>query len=183
MNLEIRKMTSVNVPTLVRGHGAGGPDLTQGTGDQRAGHDGDHIQGTGGSPKVRDGGDLGPERKTAAVGQGRERRRRSQRSDQRRPRKVTAALGGLEALAGGTAEAAVHLALLGGSRPDLHRPDVIKKRRRRTRIGKKTVRERGGRTGIESEKNANAPLVKRRRAKTRSGSETASQTVRREMLR
>lgn len=39
-------------------------------GDQRAGHDGDHIQGTGGSPKVRDGGDLGPERKTAAVGQG-----------------------------------------------------------------------------------------------------------------
>lgn len=45
------------------------------------------------------------------------------------------------------------------------------------------MRERGGRTGIESEKNANAPLVKRRRAKTRSGSETASQTVRREMLR
>lgn len=33
---------------------------------------------------------------------GREGRRRSQRSDQRRPRKVTAALGGLEALAGET---------------------------------------------------------------------------------
>lgn len=28
-------MTSVNVPTLVRGHGAGGPDLTQGTGKVR----------------------------------------------------------------------------------------------------------------------------------------------------
>lgn len=181
MNQEVRKMTNVNILAPVQGHDAEGPDLAQGTGDQRAGHGADLILGAGGGPRAHGGGGLTPETEATAVDPGTEGRRRSQKNDQRHLQKATAVLGDLEVLAGDTAEAAVHLALLGRSHPDLHLHDAIKKRKRRTKIVKRSGTESGGKRGTAVETKESAPAPRRRRAKTRSEIENASLTVRKEM--
>lgn len=172
-------MININIPAPVQGHDAGGPDLAQSTGDQRAGHDVDLILGAGGGPRARVGGGLTPETEAAAVDPGTEGRRRSQKSDQRHLQRATAVLGDLEALAGDTAEAAVHLALLGENHPDLHLHDAIKKKKRRTKTVKRSETESGGKRGSEMIESAPAP--RRRRAKTRNEIENASLTARKEM--
>lgn len=173
-------MTSASVPTRAHDRDAGGPNPAQGTGGPRAGHDADLIQGAEGDPKVHGGGGRIHETEAGAVAQGIEGKKRSQKSDQRHPQKATAAPGGPEVSVGGTVEAEARLARLGKGSPHLHLPDVIKKRRRRTRI---VIRnETGGRTQSKAEAKESALGAKRRKAKIRNEieSENTSLTVRRE---
>lgn len=171
-------MTSANIPDPVRGPVAGGPDLAQDTG-----LGGGPIQGVGGGPRVHAGGGPTPGIEAAAVDLGTGERRKSPRKGQRRPPRATAVPGGLEALVEGTGEAALRLGPPGGSCPGLHRPDVTRKRKRRTRNVRRTGIERGGRTGTAAETKENAPPVRKRRAKTRNETGTESPTVRKETLR
>lgn len=180
MNLEIRKTTSANIPDLAHGHDAGAPDLAQDTGDQKAGLGGGPIPGVGGGPRAHEGGGPTPEIEAAAADLGTGERRKSLRKGQRRPRRATAAPGGLEALAGGTGEAVVHLGPPGGSCPGLHHPDATRRRKRRTRSARRTEIERGGRTGTGAETKENAPPARRRRAKTKSETAIASLIARKE---
>lgn len=171
-------MTSASVPTPVHDRDAGGPNLAQGTGGPRAGHDADLIQGAEGDPRVHDGGGHIHETEAAAVAQGIEGKRRSQKNVQRRPQKATAVPGGPEVSVGGTVEAVAHLARLGKGSPHLHLPDVIKKRRRRTKIV--TRNETGERTQSKAEAKESALGAKRRKVKIRNEIESTSLTVRRE---
>lgn len=60
---------------------------------------------------------------------------------------------------------------------------ATRKRRRRTRIGRRTATETGGRTVTGAEMKENVPLVRRRRAKTKREIGIASLIVRKEMSR
>lgn len=171
-------MTSAGIPAPVHGRDAGGPNPAQGTDTPKADPDADHIQGVGGGPKVQDGEGPIPGTEAAVVGRGIEEKRRRQKSDRRHPQRATAVLGGPAVLTEDTIEAVVLPARLEKKSPDLHLPDDIKKKRRRTRIVKKNGT--GGKTESGAEVRESALAAKRREVKIRSEMESASLTVRKE---
>lgn len=162
-------MTNVSILAPVHDLEEEGPNLAQGTDGPRAGHDADLIPEAEEGPRVHGGESPTHETEAAAVAQGIKGKRRSRKSDQRHPQKATAVLGDPGVSVGGIVEAVVHLAHLGKGSPSLHPPDVIKKKRRRTRIVKRNGT--GRRKEREAETRERAPVAKKRKLKIRNENE------------